>query len=266
VLCSEDSMKLSPGRRQIPSKLSASAHKRLNMYALAAGAAAAGALTSAQPTEAKIVYTPANIRIGQGVTIQLDLNHDGVPDFTVWNTYHNFTTFTAAAILGATPSHPGNEVVCTANAWAAALPKNVRIASTGAFRTGSRSMALIGHDYNRLYGGGPWAGDTRAYLGLKFQIGGKAHYGWARLAVIARPTGPMRYPLIDVTLTGYAFETIPNKAIITGKTMGRDEISIVEPDAALTIPTRKPASLGLLARGAPGFSIWRREQSADTLP
>jgi len=45
---------------RVPSQLSESLHHRLNMYAIAAGAAGVGALALAQPAEAKIVYTPSH--------------------------------------------------------------------------------------------------------------------------------------------------------------------------------------------------------------
>ena len=62
--------------------LSESVHHQLNSYALAAGAAGVGFLALAPPTEAKIVYTPANVKIVQnGGLISFDLNHDGIPDF-----------------------------------------------------------------------------------------------------------------------------------------------------------------------------------------
>ena len=74
----------------------------------------------------------------------------------------------------------------------------------------------------RIRFGGPWANDGNGvknrYLGLKFAIKGKTHYGWARLNVSM--TGPLQVN-ITATLTGYAYETIPNKPIITGKTHGR---------------------------------------------
>jgi hypothetical protein len=93
------------------------------------------------------------------------------------------------------------------------------------------------------------------YLGLKFYIHGKAHYGWARLTV--------NYPQ-DAMLTGYAYETIPNKPIIAGKTKGPDEIessrNLPNP-AAFTAPTPSSATLGLLATGAPALSVWRRKES-----
>ena len=61
-------------------------------------------------------------------------------------------------------------------------------------------------------------------------------------------------------LTGYAYETVPNKPIVTGKTKGPEDVNTAEPSpAALLAP--EPASLGLLAMGAPALSIWRREES-----
>jgi hypothetical protein len=64
------------------------------------------------------------------------------------------------------------------------------------------------------------------------------------------------YPY-EVSLTGYAYETIPGKGIIAGKTKGPDD---AEPTAS-DMHTTEQAMLGALALGAPGLSIWRREQS-----
>ena len=65
-------------------------------------------------------------------------------------------------------------------------------------------------------------------------------------------------------LTGYAYATIPNHSIVTGKTKGLDDLSNAgQPSpVALRAPTHQPASLGLLAMGAPALSIWRREEFA----
>ena len=56
------------------------------------------------------------------------------------------------------------------------------------------------------------------YLGFKFQIKGKIHYGWARLNVTGSGLGT-----IVATMTGYAYETIPNKAIVAGRTKGTED-------------------------------------------
>jgi hypothetical protein len=42
----------------------------------------------AQSVEAKIVYTPAHRVIGPDSKYLLDLNHDGIPDFTITNSYN----------------------------------------------------------------------------------------------------------------------------------------------------------------------------------
>jgi hypothetical protein len=82
---------------------------------------------------------------------------------------------------------------------------------------------------------GPWANDGKGvndrYLGLRFVINSEIHYGWARFNVRI-------WNAIFATLTGYAYETIPNKSIIAGRTKGPDVITL------------QPGSLGHLARGA----------------
>jgi len=54
---------------------------------------------------------------------------------------------------------------------------------------------------------------------------------------------------ITATLTGYAYETIPNKPIIAGKTHGPDVITLQD------------ASLGHLARGASAIPSWRAKEN-----
>jgi len=70
---------------------------------------------------------------------------------------------------------------------------------------------------------------------VRFAIKGKVHYGWARIGHIS-PNKPVK-----ALLTGYAYETIPNKPIIAGKAEGPDVVT-VQPDTA-------PGSLSRLALG-----------------
>jgi hypothetical protein len=67
------------------------------------------------------------------------------------------------------------------------------------------------------------------------KIDGQFHYGWARLSVKTF-SGK-----ITATLIGYAYETIPNKPILTGKTKGPDVITFQ--------PGSTPTTLGRLALG-----------------
>ena len=100
---------------------------------------------------------------------------------------------------------------------------------------------------------GPFANVTNRYLGFKFLIDGQVHYGWARLTVTS---------YYGVTLTGYAYETIPNKTILEGHTSGPEVAGAFTP-ANLQAPGTLPATLGMLARGADGLSIWRRDEQSN---
>ena len=80
---------------------------------------------------------------------------------------------------------------------------------------------------------------------LKFVIKGQTHFGWARVRTASI------YPY-KVFLTGYAYETIPNKPITTGATKGPD------------VTTVYPTSLGHLAAGASAIPAWRVKRTAAT--
>ena len=70
---------------QSPSPLSETCQRRLNSYALAATAAGVGAIALSRPAEAKIVYTPSHLVMSTSNPQHwwlLDLNHDGVSDFS----------------------------------------------------------------------------------------------------------------------------------------------------------------------------------------
>jgi len=254
--------------------LSDSVHQQVNMYAIAAGAAGVGMLALAQPSEAKIVYTPANAQIVGKVN--LDLNHDGIADFQFCVFGDSVSSSYCAkqggsrTLAGKHPPSPFfddlsifpakaiNEIwghlTFRQSPAAAALPAGVRIGPMGKFSPGHRLMATWGSASGQTYYGGPWKNAQHRYLGLKFAIRGKIHFGWARLDV-------HWHGQLSATLTGYAYETIPGKSIITGKAKGSDEDS-AEESSATPMPTPKPATLGALALGAPGLSIWRREEPA----
>jgi hypothetical protein len=205
------------------------------------------ALALLPPAEARVVYTPAHVRIPQNGSVQLDLNHDGVVDFTVSSFYIHNATSLVVGLLEFRAGNIYNEVwaAATDSIFASALSANVRVGSNIQFSTDrSLYMAIVGRDYGRIYGGGPWTRKVPAYLGLKFQIAGTVHYGWARIQVENRlnPKTAGTPLLIVATLTGYAYETIPNKPIDTGKTKGADVISV------------QPASLGWLAQGSVGLA------------
>jgi len=258
--------------------LSRSVHHQLNLYALAASAAGVSAIALAQPAEAKIVYTPIHKQLPINQYFPLDLNHDGVVDFNLldrhWtsiaSTFGRLTvdpagrSSTNANEIWGKPCRSGFPVV------ASALPPGIRVGPKGRFSHGFKLMK-----YTYFLGGarnttsrscfdGLWNNVSNRYLGLKFIIKGKIHFGWARLSVSSNNEK------VAATLTGYAYETIPGKPIITGETKGEDDSGVEQPSlndpgpgASRTNPipyTAQPASLGRLALGAPGATLRRRAE------
>ena len=215
-------------------------NRHLGQYALAASAAGVGLLALAQSAEAKIVYTPAHKVMGHfSPGINLDLNHDGIADFRICrnkNTYHCTATsgrphpLGAYSRLSARPLNKLNGVVGKGTS-ASALKAGKSIGGHATFPKGDSVMAWGWESGSLSHSGGPWLNVTDRYLGFKFVIKGKIHYGWARLNV------HWWQPPEQVTLTGYAYETIPNKPIVTGKTKGPDVITL------------EPGNLGALAAG-----------------
>ena len=242
-------MKTSSRPPRMPSSLSDSVRHQLNLYTLAASAAGVGALALAAPAEAKIVYTPAHVIIGYGgvQSYNLDLNRDGATDFVI----HTGSAGDGGEFyLSAFPSKRGGGdgiEFKDRNDSAAALYRGAKIGSKRDFNT-CCFAELANVSYSRSQTSGPWVNVRNRYLGLKLQIKGKAHFGWARMSVTL-DLNPPCCPQITAKLTGYAYETIPNKPIIAGKTKERDVITL------------EPASLGHLARGASGLAAWRKQSA-----
>jgi hypothetical protein len=257
-------MQHSSGPRKTPN-LSESTHHQLNMYATSATAAGVSLLALAQPAAARIVYTAANIPIVQnGGLVVVDLNHDGINDFEFSSTQACSNRKPEGrfckSILQVAPAQKANRV--RVEGWgkyglcADARPKGKVIGRANEFQPGYSRMIMAAFfgGLTSTPGGHycPWTEVKQAYLGLKFVITGKIHFAWARINVSVTP----------VLITGYAYETVPGKRIVTGATMGPEEI-LEERDATLTEPARESASLGALAMGAPGLSIWRRKESVS---
>jgi hypothetical protein len=251
-----DSQAGSPSEKTV-AQLGAKLEKHLFAYATAATAAGVGVLAWTQPAEAKIVYTKANVSIiVNGGAIPLDLNNDGIPDFAFSNLYtiggrhrDEGTHGGAVVVFPAQPKNEIWEVASNGRSCAAALAKGVRVGPKGPLV--AKSLVMAGSAGNYTNGGtayGPWLGVQQAYLGLKFAIHGKMHYGWARITW--NGIGSTEY------ITGYAYETVVNKPILTGKTKGPAADGTAESGNASSLPV---GGLGNLARGSAGLANWRNQ-------
>jgi hypothetical protein len=229
-----------------PSTLPDSVHERLNKYALAASAAGVSILALGQSAEARVVYTPTHRWLPLNQYHHLDLNHDGVNDFRFILTSSirssgfarglTVEQVATSQVQNAIYSVSSQHVLC-----AAALPKGTKVGPKSPGFRGQMKAAFMfqiasNPDCTSYWKFGPWMNvKGQAYLGVKFAIKGQVHYGWARLGHISHNKPP------KAELTGYAYETIPNKPIITGKTKG--------PDVGTLQPGSAPATLGRLALG-----------------
>jgi hypothetical protein len=229
-----------------PFVFSPALQRRLNMYAIAASAAGVSVLALTQPLEAKVVSTKTNQTIGNNGVYNLDLTHDGNVDFLIqeWN----LGGWSSDNALLADPAQ-GNFVLGYKHVLAAALPFGAPIGPQQEFVAGGGNgevMVSITHftTGGTSYVHGYWANVKNRYLGLKFQMDGQTHYGWARLSVQRKEFH------LTAVLTGYAYETTPNTEIKAGQTSGGDDASVAP--ISPTSDTSQSGSLGALALGARG--------------
>jgi hypothetical protein len=174
----------------------------------------------ALPAAAEIVYTPIAVVIPANGIYQLDLNHDGVADFTlrsavgmVWcqtgdGGYWRLTVQAA----------PSNGVLAK-DENAAALPSGVPVDVRQSFTGGTALMAYLAYGYCGSFEIGSWYNVSNRYLGLEFTGNGIAgtHYGWAKLSDFAYVDQHFNLQA-GTMLIGFAYETTPGKTIMTGQT------------------------------------------------
>jgi hypothetical protein len=262
---------------------SSSFQQRLNMYALAAGAGVS-LVALASPSEAEIVYTPADQIVDRHHSYSLDLNHDGIVDYMLVDYANGVSTFATFQELDM-KALQGNHVQCVSSdcistfIYAAALRRGEQVKSShqrgwcyGA--VGPMAFEELVKRGGEVFYSWSWANTNDRYLGLWFKINGENHYGWARLSVEFHPGLP-KDRTWEAHLTGYAYETVADQTIKAGQMSdgsedadavppaARPETSITGPSSngaeSLTAPIPN-ATMGALALGANGISLWRREK------
>jgi hypothetical protein len=229
--------------------------KRLAAYAAAVTGVAAVSLPAMaqEPVLHHIQYTPASIPLTEpgGTPVQIDMNHDGIIDFTISATGFSIAYsghgFRANGSVFETPA-AGNFAI-----GSKALVKGQTVDKGGTFSGAKQELAFANFEvvYSTVLQdsvGGPFANAMNKYLGVKFQINGQTHEGWIRLTISCN-TG-----FVAGTITGYAYDTAPGeKGIGAGQIRsgnGGVEIQKLERE-------KSPVTLGMLGLGAPGLMLWR---------
>jgi hypothetical protein len=255
-------MSRTPRARLVETTLPESIDHRARLYSLAAATAGVSMLALAQPAEDKVVTTTKNIPIPvcaffAPCSLSIDLNGDGVNDFKFSLISYYASVDHSRALQVAALN--GGGVIGTAAApngpYASALLRGARIGPSDHFLSGGKDM-VEGTAYASHSGtlsrkvSGKWGGNhPNRFLGLKFKIKGVTHYGWIRVTVDLKN-------LMSATITEYGYETIANKNLDAGLTgAGSADAQIQEmPDRSVQ------PSLGMLALGADGLTLWRREE------
>jgi hypothetical protein len=177
----------------------------------------------ALPASAEVYYTPVVVSIPAGGYYNIDLNHDGIADFTLRSALlQDYCQFGDGYLWSLTVSpSTGNAVMTPAgrigSANAAALAGGVPVNSWGSFYPGLSTMAELYWGSCGVGAQGQWLNIPNRYLGLKF-LGpdNQIHYGWANVSTIAYVDQHGHFQNSTI-LSGFAYETIPGQQISTGQ-------------------------------------------------
>lgn len=196
--------------------------------------ALAGGLTVAVAGTGQVIYTdinPDSVNVGHFDATLIDFDGDGNDDFTlatvvglVTGSFGSGTgvvnySVNYSGALGV-PGTGANSGWMASGASSSAGLSNVTpgaaIGGAGAFGTGQGSLGFVqgtylGAPYSNYYGpytNGNFADSTDAYIGVKFDIAGAAHFGWIRVDLSADGS--------TLTVKDYAYEATAGTAINAG--------------------------------------------------
>jgi hypothetical protein len=233
-------------------------------YCMAALAAGVGVLALANPAECEVVFTKKTIPIPLSTTsghfVPISLTNNGVTDFE-FSLYSSSYKGSGYRLLRVLPVEGGavmgKELFVSHFSYASELAKGAKIGPSAHFSSKANmnielslfSFANTSVKYSKRFIGN-WGNNPKSsYLGVRFLINGKTHYGWIRLKVTTQKKGAM-----TAEVTGYAYETVANKVIKAGTTSGP-----VSVQAQMQPERQDPVTLGMLALGAEGVAFWRRD-------
>jgi hypothetical protein len=250
----------------VPKTSSNHLNRQIAQYSVAAAVAGVSMLALAQPAAGEVVVTKKTINIPMAsfrdFTTKISMANNGVNNFS-FNLY-SFETGTDRGFImqGVTAS----DGILGSGFYqkAFALPRGSKI-GPGAFPfdpyTALIEATQSGENGSR-YPRGDWENSKNRYLGVSFRLNGQTHYGWIRVTVTVnlQPHGP--FPTAKIT--GYAYETVPNKTILAG-TAATAAATAEKPTAKLQAPknirNQSGPSLGMLAAGAGALPMWRRKEN-----
>jgi hypothetical protein len=155
---------------------------------------------------AKVIHHSVDIVIDD-ITYNLDLNGDGVVDFSI-TSYENFNRCAGNAQVNETSLSANGTLLGPLHLGDPIGPQQV-FGGGGNLETAWYTNGLC---YLPSLGG-LWASVTSGYLGFSLQVRGQTYYGWAKLINQKTPSAD-----VSVKLVEYAYENTPGMAIDAGQT------------------------------------------------
>lgn len=246
--------------------ISKTLNRQIGLYSMAAAVAGVSMLALAEPAVGEVIVTKKSIPIAAGTEpapVFVSLANNGVDNFS-FKLYQN-DPGRFLLVDGVDKDTDRARMGGFWDPYAQALPRNTKIGASATFFWYDGLVEMSASSGANKYCKGYWGTNLtnryigcgnpkNTYMGVEFTLNGETHYGWIRLNIktTSNPTGPQ----LTATITGYAYETIAGKPIVAGTAATASSASARQPHAG--------PSLGMLAAGAEGMPMWRRELAASS--
>jgi len=176
------------------------------------------------PAHAQILYTQVNVSIPVGGSYNLDLNGDGVTDFTLKSKLLQGLCQWGDEYVWSLTVMPagGNDVVTAADqagsGYASALLYGVPVNASQSFSPSASVMADLTWGACGIGMQGEWLNLPNRYLGLQFKAAdGTTHYAWAKVSTAAY-VDQNEHLHASTLLTGFAYQASSGEGIPAGAT------------------------------------------------
>lgn len=258
--------KKNSGPSGMPAKLSRPLENRLTAYALGASAAGVAVLACSLPAEAAPVCKNLSVELSYTATFPLNPAGQSIAPLNIAQSYHTFSSHTNTGINRGffARNLPGAGAVVSSKSLVADLASGASVGPGARFAKGA-SYGLI-FTFTPSYGatsrhhrGNLQFGQTN-YFGFKFLVAGNLHYGWVRLesSIVSGHTPSIRTKVME-----YGYESTPDTTILAGSCSSASNRRVSANEARMMGETPQPFSLGVLALGAPGMTLWRTEEDQE---
>jgi hypothetical protein len=209
-------------------KKAKSTHSTLESKLKTYSTVAAGVIAAGSSVNAQIVYTDIDPDVMlSDSSFYIDLDNNDTADFAIVHINYSYgsTSFLNLVGLQALRNNEvlGDTIVSATYSYVSFLPAVLNAdddidASKEVWYNSYYGMMY----YNGVYGsfnftGGNWGNASDKYLGLRFKIDNKWHYGWARVDITANGSA--------FIVKDYAYESYPEKHILAGK-----QVSVIPPE------------------------------------